>query len=157
MAMINTEDFEQVSWHDNAIHGLRILEGTDDCCGDLVLDIDFIVEWLPPHQNVFSFRVTPSDLTFHEVTDLVITIDYAKASAAVQPMTIREIRREAVVYPNGYRSWSWEIDLNWPPNGVIKFNSRGFSQVRRMEPVTTQAQYLSPAERNCPVNNSDGG
>jgi len=38
MAMINTEDFEQVSWHDNAIHGFRILEGTDDCCGDLVLD-----------------------------------------------------------------------------------------------------------------------
>lgn len=44
--MYSTSDFEKIQWHDNAIHGLRILEG--ETSGELVLDIDFITDWLPP-------------------------------------------------------------------------------------------------------------
>jgi hypothetical protein len=145
--VFTTEDFDKIHWHDNAIHAFRILEDEDGCCGDIVLDIDFIEEWLPPIDNAFSFKVAPSDLTFHEVSDLVISVNYASASAAVQPMTIREIHREVVTYPNGYSSFAWEIELNWPPNSFIKFCSKNFSQVLRMEPVISGAQYLSPAER----------
>ena len=143
--MFSTEDFENIHWHDNAIHGFHILEG--DTCGEVVFDIDYITEWLPPVNDAFSFRGAPSDLTFHEVSDLVVSVNYAAASAAVQPMTIREIHREVVNYPNGYSSFAWEIELNWPPNSFFKFCSNGFTQIQRMEPVTTGAQYLSPLER----------
>ena len=75
--MLLPKSFEDYSWHDNAIHGFRIVEGPDGCGGELILDIDFIVEWLPPkgENNAFEFRVAPAHLTFHDVTDLVIYVD----------------------------------------------------------------------------------
>lgn len=147
MSQIN--DFESFSWHDNAIHGIRIVEGPGGCSGKLILDIDFIVEWLPPEggENAFQFRIAPSDLVFHEVTDLVISVNYAESTAALQPMTIHEIHREIVTYPNGYTSFSWKIEINWPRNGFISFCSRGFTQNARVQAIASGAQYLSPAER----------
>ena len=143
--MFSTDDFEKIQWHDNAIHAFRIIEG--EICGDLIFDIDFIVEWLPPIEGAYRFRVAPSDLTFHEVSDLVVSINYAAASAAVGPMTIHEIHRESFTYPNGYSSFLWKIELNWPPNSSISFCSNRFNQSQRIEPITTGAQYLSPEER----------
>lgn len=143
------ERFEDYNWHDNAIHGLRIVEGEDGCSGELVLDIDFIVEWLPPQgeNNAFRFRVAPALLTFHEVTDLVISIDYASSTAALQPMTIHEIHREVVTNPNGYSSFAWKVEINWPSNGSISFRSPGFTQALTAEPIVSGAQYLSPSQR----------
>lgn len=145
--MFITGDFETIYWHDNAIHGFRILEDQNEGCGELILDIDFITEWLAPQDNHYNFKITPSDLTFHEVSDLVMSVNYAAASATVQPMIIREIQREAHTYPNGYSSFAWKINLNWPPNSTISFQASGFTQVARMEPIVSRAQYLSPSER----------
>jgi hypothetical protein len=145
--VLTTDDFEKTHWHDNAIHAFRIVEGGDGCSGELILDIDFILEWLAPVENAFSFRVAPADLTFHEVTDLVVSINYASATAATQPMTIYEIRREAITYPSGHKSFKWNIEINWPPKAFISFQSVGFTQSLRMEPVTSGAQYLLATER----------
>lgn len=143
------ERFEDYSWHDNAIHGFRIVEGPDGCGGELILDIDFIVEWLPPQgeNNAFGFRIAPAHLTFHDVTDLVISVDYASSTAAVQPMTIHEIHREVVTYPTGYSSFAWKIEINWPRNSFISFRSPGFTQALKGEPIVSGAQYLSPSQR----------
>lgn len=143
------EQFEDYSWHDNAIHGLRIVEGDDGCSGDLILDIDFIVEWLPPQgdNNAFEFKVAPADLTFHEATDLVVSVDYASSTAALQPMTIHEIHREVISYLNGHSSFAWKIEVNWPRNSFISFRSSGFTQVLKAEPIVSGAQYLSPSQR----------
>lgn len=143
--MFSTEDFGKIQWHDNAIHGFRILEG--EICGELIFDIDFIAEWLPPINEKYSFKVAPSNLIFHEVSDLVISINYAEASAAVQLMAIHEIKQEPIIYPNGYTTFRWKINLNWPPNSFFSFCSPGFNQIQRMEPIMTEAQYLPPAER----------
>jgi len=67
--MFTTTDFETIQWHDNAIHGFRIVEGADNQGGTLVIDIDFILEWLPSKSGTFTFRIEPSALTFHEVTE----------------------------------------------------------------------------------------
>ena len=143
--MFSTEDFGKIQWHDNAIHGFRILEG--EICGELVFDIDFIAEWLPPLNEKYSFKIEPSNLIFHDVSDLIISINYAAASAAVQPMIIHEIQQELITYPNGYKSFRWKINMNWPPNSFFSFCSPGFSQHQRMESIITEAQYLSPKER----------
>ncbi|MDZ4076523.1 MAG: hypothetical protein U1E04_17440 [Hylemonella sp.] len=143
------DGFEGNRWHDNAIHGFRMVEGADGCSGELVLDIDFIVEWLSPESgnNAFSFRIAPADLTFHDVTELVISIDYASSTAALQPMTIHEIHREAVTYQNGHSSFAWRLEINWPRNSSISFSSSGFTQVLRKQPISSGAQYLRPSER----------
>ncbi|XZG69537.1 hypothetical protein ACTSKR_12875 [Chitinibacteraceae bacterium HSL-7] len=144
--MFSTEDFESIQWHDNAIHAFRIIEG--ELCGDLVLDIDFIVEWLELVDGIFQFRVAPSDLRFHEISDLVISINYEAASAIVQPITIYEIRREDITYRDGSTSFSWEIELHWPPNSFISFRSAAFTQSQRMAPVTIDSQWLVPELRD---------
>lgn len=143
------DDFDGYLWHDNAIHGLRIVEGADGCSGELVLDIDFIVEWLPPQgeDKVFRFRIAPADLVFHEVTDLVVSIDYASSTAALTPMAIHEIQRQFVTHPTGYSFFAWKIEINWPRNGFIAFRSSGYTQLLRAEPVIANTQYLSPSER----------
>jgi hypothetical protein len=74
-------------------------------------------------------------------------VDYASATAAVQPMTIHEIHREVVMYPNGYSSYAWKIKINWPPKNFISFRSSGFTKVSRIPPITSGAQYLSPSKR----------
>ncbi len=145
--MFTTTDFDAITWHDNAIHSIRIVEGEDGCGGEFILDIDFIVEWLPPKDKKFCFRIAAADLTFHDVSDLIISVDYASATAAVQPMTIQEIHREVITYPNGFSSYSWKIEINWPPNNYIVFKSKGFTQKLRMEPVISESQYLSFSER----------
>ena len=143
MPTMNT--FEEFNWHDNAIHGFRIIEGEDS--SQLVLDIDHIVEWLSPSENAFSFKVAAADLIFHEVTDLVVSVNYKECMAAVQLMQIHEIKREEMVYSSGSTGFSWKIEISWPTNSYITFNAVGFTQVNKMQPITTGAQYLSPIER----------
>jgi hypothetical protein len=71
--MNEKNDFQSMCWHDNAIHGISIREGDDGCGGELDLDIDYILEWIEPENNSFSFRIAPTTLTFHDVSDLVIS------------------------------------------------------------------------------------
>ena len=145
--LLTNENFNEINWHDNAIHGFEIIESEDGCSGGLNLDIDYIVEWIEPVDNKFSFRLVPSNLLFHEVTNLIISINYAAASAAVQPITIHEIHRDVFSSPNGYSSYIWKIEINWPSNSFISFRSSGFSQTSRKEPITSGCQYLSVSER----------
>ena len=87
--------FDPLLWHDNALHAFRIEEGADGM-GELVLDIDHIVEWLPPRPGTTThrFRVAPAELRFHEASDLVVTLDYTAPRFALLPMT-----RPAVISP----------------------------------------------------------
>jgi hypothetical protein len=145
--MTSMVEFEKMIWHDNAIHGFHIREGEDNCGGELDFDIDYILEWLAPEDNSFNFRVAPAMLTFHDVSDLVISINYAKLPAAVQPMTIHEIHREVITYPNGYLSYKWNVELNWPLEGFISFDASGFTQAIYGQQIVSGAQYLQPSER----------
>jgi hypothetical protein len=146
---MTTDRFADLSWHDNAIHAFRIAEGDDGCSGQLTLDIDYILEWIAPTDQDpgFSFIVSPADLVFRQVTHLLISIDYASCSAALGPMTIAEIRREVVTYPNGYSEFAWKIELNWPEESFISFRSPRMSQVLKGESVRSKSQSLMPSQR----------
>ena len=144
--MTTSTDFDAMSWHDNAVHAIRIVE-SEGGVGELVLDIDFIVEWLPPDNGAFAFRIAPSDLVFHEVSKLVVSINYAAMPAAVQPMIIHEIQREPVRYANGHGSFVWRIEGSWPPNALLTFEASGFTQTVRSPPKVSGAQYLPASER----------
>jgi hypothetical protein len=140
------QEFADLSWHDNHIHGFRILEG-EDGTGELLLDIDFILQWLcDAESKECTFRIAPATLAFRQVSDLRITLDYVSESAVVAPVSIGEIRREPRVYPNGFSSYHWRIELNWP-SGLIEFEASGFSQELRAEPVLTDVQFLPGRQR----------
>ena len=144
--MTTFTDFDAMSWHDNAVHAIRVVEG-ESGVAELVLDIDFIVEWLPPANGAFAFRIAPADLVFHEVSNLVVSIDYAATPAAVQPMIVHEIQREPVKYANGNASFAWRIEGLWPPKSLLSFEASSFTQTLRSLPKVSGAQYLPASER----------
>lgn len=140
-------DFEKMNWHDNHIHSFNIGEGDDEWSGTLELNIDYILEWQKTDNKGFNFLICPATLSFFGVVDLVISIDYAKATARVQPMMIFDIQRELKTFPNGYTTFNWNVELGWPSDGFISFSANSFSQVLCGKPVISDSQYLQPSER----------
>lgn len=133
------------SFHDNNVHGFFVREG-EHGAGELVLDIDHIVEWRQSEAGSFSFVVAPALLVFHKISDLVVSVDYKSASAAVGPFSIHEVHRREFAYPNGHKSSQWRIELNWP-QGEITFVGEGLSLQLRAEPVESEGQSLSVEQR----------
>lgn len=118
-------DYESLSWHDNAVHGLELGDES------LVLHLDYILEWLPPGPDGrYSFRVAPAVLRFRDVSALTVDLDYI--GRGVTPFTISVIGRTET---------AWTIGINWP-EGVISFQATGFVQELVGEPVVTDRGML---------------
>jgi hypothetical protein len=148
------DDFDGFSWHDNIIYGLSLDVGDPDrdtwhC--RLVLDIDHIVEWLRGEADGMRFRVAPATLTFEDVGDLRIAVDYGDSGGRrnINEMSIAEIVRMPLAHPSerDIPYWRWRIALNWPRGGEIFFAASGFRQDLRAEPVLLAEQRFSSAAR----------
>lgn len=157
MTKIYTEsDFDQLSWHDCHFWRLELRAGDPDegdWTSDLILDIDFIVEWLCGVDGGAQFRVAPAVLVFHGVTDLSINIDWGDSGfrSALHEVSIDRIERERVREQKVYLDrpyYSWRILLNWPKSGAITFGAVGFTQTLVSETVLTDQQRLSRRERH---------
>ena len=134
-----------MSWHDNHVHALRFVE-TQDGEGDLLLDLDFIVEWINAHEQGFKFRILPVTLTFHSVMFLRLALDYATPTAAFTPFMIHGIDRRFEQRTH-YVAQRWHIPISWP-RGEMSFEARGFTQQGVGEPILSEGQCLSPEARN---------
>jgi hypothetical protein len=156
MAVEHTHaDFERLSWHDCHIWGLTLEAGDPDAgdwTSDLVLDLDFIVEWICGVDGGVAFRVAPATLTFHGVTDLAVAVTWEASGhqAALHPLSIDRIDRartekQKVFLDRPY--YRWGIHLNWPDGGVIEFGAYGFTQRLRAEPALGSRQHLTRHER----------
>jgi hypothetical protein len=148
-------DFDAISWHDNLVYGLRFEVG-DPTRGEwtstLVLDIDHIVEWICGSDGGAQFQVAPTTLTFHDVTDLRIAVDFGDSGCqtAINELSIASIARERVqdqkiCLDRPY--YRWRIALNLPQGGEIAFGASGFTQKLRAEPVLLDQQRLVATER----------
>ena len=148
-------DFERLSWHDSHIWAVALRAGNPDdgdWTSDLVLDIDFIVEWVCGVGGGGRFRVAPATLVFHGVTDPKIDIDWGRSGfqVALHPVSIGSVEREPIQDQNVHLDrpyYRWRIRLNWPDGGEIAFGAVGFTQSLRAEPVLTDNQCLSLRER----------
>lgn len=156
MTRHTNDDFERLSWHDNLIYGFHIERGDPDrgrWHSDLVLDIDFIAEWLRGTQG-FEFLVAPATLTFHDVTDLKLKVDHGNSGlrTAINEWSIDVVHRATISrdpqdpYPER-TYFRWCIALNAPQGGALEFGASGFTQVLRADPVRIATQYLSPTDR----------
>jgi hypothetical protein len=102
VAITHTEaDFERLSWHDCHLWRLDVGAGDPDegdWTSDLLLGIDFIVEWLCGVGGRAQFRIAPATLVFHGVTDPRIAIDWGDSGSrtAIHPVSIDRIERVPV-------------------------------------------------------------
>ncbi|TFH24223.1 MAG: hypothetical protein E4H03_04175 [Myxococcales bacterium] len=137
-------DFDRLSWHDNHVHGLSVSEGQYGS-GELALDLDFILEWTKCDSGHVQFRIAPATLTFHEVTNLKLALDYLSVSASMCPFSIAGIERRLETRDR-YTATQWTIAVNWP-RGEISFEATGFSQVLRASPILKDQQSLTRTQR----------
>jgi hypothetical protein len=137
-------DFDRMSWHDNHVHGIQLVAGQNGE-GELILDIDHILEWLRDGDGGFKFRVQPATLAFHGVMFPRIAIDYASATAAFGPFMIHGIERRAEKRER-YEAQIWKLPISWP-GGQIEFEARGFTQRPAGNAVVTSSQLLTREER----------
>ena len=143
-------DFSEMSWHDNLVYGLRLNVGDSfksEWHSELVLDIDHIVEWICGTDDGARFRVAPASLTFHDVTDLRIAVDFGDSGCqtAINELSIAAITRERVPDQKirlDRPYYRWRIALNLPQGGEIAFGASGFTQDLRAEPVLVDEQRL---------------
>lgn len=135
--------FAEMSWHDNHVHAMRIVEGAHGS-GDLVLDIDYILEWLKGPQG-YRFKIVPATLRFRGVTNLRVKLDYAASSAAIGPFSIHSIERREESRER-YTAQCWDIVVNWP-EGEISFEADGFNQEVWGKLRVSENQHLPAGER----------
>ena len=139
-----TKDFESMSWHDTHVHGFHIVENeVEDGSADLILDIDYIVEWLRAGTHC-SFVVAQAALQFHRVFGLKLSLDYVTPGAGMCAFSIAGIEREPVT---AYSSYKWSMAINWP-FGKLEFNSPAFTQRTTGPSVTQSGQSLAPSQPN---------
>ena len=138
------EQFDEMSWHDNHVHAIRIVGGQHGT-GELVFDIDYITDWLR-NGDAFEFRLVPAILRFTDVTDLRISLDYESPCAALGPFSVHRIERRTEERER-YVAQLWRIEVNWP-GGEITFEASGYEQRATGSAVVSSRQCLSPAERN---------
>lgn len=153
--IFSDDDFDRLSFHDCHLWGIGFQAGdadANDWTSDLVLDIDYIAEWVCGVGGGAQFRVAPASLVFHGVTELQMRIDwgYHGHQVALSPVSIDRIERERVREQKVYLDrpyYRWRIATNSPGDGEIAFGAVAFDLTLRAEPVLSDRQALSRHER----------
>lgn len=119
-----------MGWHDCLIHALAFSPDTFE----LLLDIDYVLEWLQPEpgETLFKFWVAPATLIFENVYD--VDLDIGSYTGGLE---IDRISREDAHLPRNAvhtrydTEWLWTIDCQ---EGDIKLRSAGYTQYIRSAP-----------------------
>lgn len=128
------EDFEEMGWHDSYLHAISF--PSEDL--ELSLDIDYLFQWiLDEKSSLYSFWVSPCTLTFASTLNLEVSLDFKNSTG----IYINDIcRTNPRVSANGNVTlWNFEIVTD---KGVVKFESSGYRQIVKKQPIFSQSQVL---------------
>jgi len=138
-------DFERMGWHDSQVHALAFSPETSE----LLLDIDYIFEWIHPEpsETYFKFWTAPATLIFENVYDVDfiigsysggLEIDGIKREDGRQPRNAPYIRHDL--------ERLWTIDCQ---EGEIKLRSAGYTQYIRAAPQFGRQKLELSARGGC--------
>ena len=132
-------DFDQMNWHDNEVHAIALEPALPEP-GRLLLDIDYIVQWVPPQapSRLLSFWICPATLVFDKAWDLTTDIGlYARSF----DLSLNAIERSA---PDEHGFFEWTLAGD---GFTIGLSAPGFTQYLRRAPVHSPGFFLSVQER----------
>lgn len=127
-------DFDEMGWHDSCIYAISF----PNEALELNLDIDYLFKWvLDDKTNLYKFWISPCILVFSDVLNLELKLDFQNTVG----LDIQDINRSSPqLYPNGKDiKWDFEIVTD---KGYIKFESSGFKQIVKKQPILSQSQVL---------------
>ena len=136
-------DFDQVGWHDATVHACAFRMGPEQWLGTLLLDIDYILEWVQPPagETSFKFWVAPATLAFEAASALE-----GELGIHSLPPSFNDLRRGPADRPEatemGYEKWvldGHDFDLT--------LLSRGFKQVFRRQPILSSTPMIGLEDR----------
>ncbi|MEM6321541.1 MAG: hypothetical protein AAF960_28035 [Bacteroidota bacterium] len=141
-----TNDFSNMSWHDNKIHAVAFL----DDAFELMFDIDYIMKWIEPKgkKSSYSFEVVPATLIFKNVWDLEFNLESSLST------DIQEIQRQNPKKPKNIDHIKEDLEYDWlieTINGEISFKSTGFQQYSKKKVFIQTEQSISLDERGGPA------
>jgi hypothetical protein len=129
-------DFEQMGWHDVQVYAVSFIPNTFE----LMLDIDYIFEWIHPAENdtCFKFWISPATLVFENVYGIEMALDepYFELDAIERTEPRRPTNAE---YIERDTEWQWNLEAH---RGGMSFRSIGYKQYIRKKPVLSQLQTL---------------
>jgi hypothetical protein len=148
---MTTDNFRPHKFHDNLVHGISMsVEGYNS---ELRLDLDYIADWpacVPGDSQRPEFTITRGLVTFQDVTDLCVKIDWGDSgyTTAVSGPYIDVIQKEKIVpalrLPDYFR---WRIIFT-DERSSITFGASSMSFVTQGSLVTIDRQYLTDQERS---------
>ena len=127
-------DFEEMGWRDSHIHAISF--PNDDL--EFGLDIDYLFQWvLDDTSNSYKFWVSPCTLIFFNVLYLRIDIDYQNMNW----LDILDINRSNPRLGLDGKTTLWDFEIV-TDKGSIKFESSGYKQVVKKQPIFSESQVL---------------
>ena len=117
------------TFHDASVYGMCLISpepDQQDWRSELILDIDYILEWIKNDDGLISFRLVQAELCFVNVSDLRVVFGFPQVT--INPLPIDQIVRSD--RPLGvrelYREYRWDIVLNDGLDGKLTFRASGY-------------------------------
>jgi hypothetical protein len=128
-------DFQHMGWHDNAVHAIAV-EPSPTHPGALLVDLDYIIEWVQPTPpaTAFTFWVCPATLIFDPAWDLTADINLRSFGF---DLSLNAIERSD---PDERNNFEWTLDGH---EFNIRLQAKGFTQYLRQPPVLAPSPRLS--------------
>ncbi|MEV4260441.1 hypothetical protein [Kribbella sp. NPDC049584] len=132
-------DFEVMGWHDCRVHAVSIGVAEDGFPWiRVLLDLDYIVEWVKPKAGRFSFWITPATLVFDEAWDVTGQLDPTN-----DLLEIADLHR--LDSPDDKPDPLWHVEGQ---NFDLRLRAPAYTQYLRKPPIhSAAAQYLTQPER----------
>ncbi|MCE7057189.1 hypothetical protein LZF95_21085 [Algoriphagus sp. AGSA1] len=128
-------DFEDMGWHDCHIHAISFPNEELE----MSFDIDYLFKWeLDDKSNLYKFWVSPCILFFYNVINLKIDIDFQNAIG----LDILDINKKNLRLSADKKTNLWDFEIA-TDKGLIKFESSGYKQVVKNEPICSESQILA--------------
>ena len=135
-------DFDRLSFHDNLLRGFAIR--CDAGRSDLILDIDYIDEWVTPCTRP-TWKVASADLIFHGVTGLDLSMSWddkkyhtSRAGDCILDVTREVIQDQLVYLDRPYYLWRFAFAAN----SQLSLGAYGFTLELRQDPIVYEEQSL---------------
>jgi hypothetical protein len=138
LRVLSESEAELESFHDCHVHGLQWRRERFT----FSIHLQYILEWIAPSDAVagYRFSIAEGRITFQDVDDLKVSMDWSGAALDSQIASVRVLRTRTT--PNGRLQRYFEIEFA-EPEAIISLWSTEYEVDLLQEPVISNVTSMS--------------